>query len=118
MFAFLKRTFLVILGFLLIALFIWYAGPYFAFGNYRPLESEFARLIAIALVVGFWFLSALIRKLRAFRASDQLLAAVVARPKAEPARPSAEAAKLRERFDEAVTALKQQRRSGHSLYDL
>ena len=118
MFAFLKRTFLVILGFLLIALFIWYAGPYFAFGDYRPLESEFARLIAIALVVGFWFLSALIRKLRAFRASDQLLAAVVARPKAEPARPSAEAAKLRERFDEAVTALKQQRRSGHSLYDL
>ena len=118
MFAFLKRSVLVIVGFLLIALFIWYAGPYFAFGNYRPLESEFARLIAIALVVGFWFLSALVRKLRAFRASDRLLAAVVARPKAEPERPSAEAAKLRERFEEAVTALKQQRRSGHSLYDL
>ena len=34
------------------------------------------------------------------------------------ARPSPEAAKLRERFEEAVATLKQQRRSGHSLYDL
>ncbi len=118
MFAFLKRTFLIILGFVLIAVFIWYAGPYFAFGTFHPLESELARLIAIALVVAFWFLSALFRKLRAYRASDQLLAAVVARPKAEPARPSPEAAKLRERFEEAVTTLKTERRTGHSLYDL
>ena len=38
--------------------------------------------------------------------------------RAEKERPSAEAAKLRERFEEAVAALKKQRRSGNSLYDL
>ena len=118
MFGFLKRFLAILIGFLLIALFVWYVGPYFGFADYRPLESPTARLIVIAVIVGCWFLSRLWRKLRAFRMSDQLLAAVAARPKAEPARPSPEAAKLRERFEEAVGALKQQRRSGHSLYDL
>ena len=118
MFSFLKRTLMIVIGFLLIAVFIWYAGPLFGFGPYHPLESETARLIAIAVVVGIWFLSRLIRKLRAFRMSDQLLAAVIAKPNTEPGRPSPEASKLRERFEEAVTTLKQQRRSGHSLYDL
>jgi type VI secretion system protein ImpL len=118
MFGFLKRFLAILIGFLLIALFVWYVGPYFGFAGYQPLESATARLIVIAVIVGCWFLSRLWRKLRAFRMSDQLLAAVVARPKAEPARPSPEASKLRERFEEAVGALKQQRRSGHSLYDL
>ena len=39
----------------------------------------------------------------------------VAQPEAKP---SAEAVKLRERFEEAVATLRQQRSSGHSLYDL
>ena len=40
MFAFLKRTLRrPASGFLLIALFIWFAGPYFAFADYRPLET-------------------------------------------------------------------------------
>jgi type VI secretion system protein ImpL len=118
MFAFLKRTFVILLGFLLIVVFIWYAGPYFAFGQYRPLETPTARLIAIGLVVGCWLLARLVKRLRAFRASDRLLAAVVAQPQPEKARPPAEVLKLRERFDEAVSAMKQQRQSGHSLYDL
>ena len=53
MFAFLKRTFVVLVGLLLITLFIWYAGPYFAFAGFAPLESEFARLVAIGVVIGF-----------------------------------------------------------------
>jgi len=118
MFAFLKRTFVLILGFLLIVVFIWYAGPYFAFGPYRPLETPTARLVAIGIVVGCWLLARLVKRLRAFRASDRLLAAVVAQPQPEQARTPAEVLKLRERFDEAVAALKQQRRSGHSLYEL
>jgi type VI secretion system protein ImpL len=118
MFAFLKRTVAIVLGFLLIVVFVWYAGPYFAFGPYRPLETSNARLIAIGVIVGWWLLVRLVKRLRAFRASDRLLAAVVAQPQPEPARTPAEVAKLRERFDEAVSALKQQRRSGHSLYEL
>ena len=62
---------------LLIALFIWFAGPYFAFADYRPLEIDDARLIAIGLIVGCWAVSALLKRLRASRASDKLVGAVV-----------------------------------------
>jgi type VI secretion system protein ImpL len=119
MLAFLKRTFVVLFGFLLIVVFIWFAGPYFAFGSYRPLETQFSRLIAIGVVVACWLIAKAVRRLRAFRKSDRLLAAVVAQPQQpEKARTPAEVQKLRDRFDEAVSALKEQRRSGHSLYEL
>src|SRR4051812_21498100 len=120
MFAFLKRTVVILIGFALIVFFVWFAGPYFAFAEYRPLETQTARLIVIAAILGCWLLLKAVRRLRSFRASDRLLAAVAAQrqPAAEKSRPPAEVQKLRERFDEAVTALKEQRRSGHSLYDL
>src|SRR4029450_10236321 len=118
MFAFLKRTFVILLGLLLIALFIWYAGPSFAFAGFSPLESEFARLVAIGVAVGIWLLWRLMKRLKAYRARDRFLPALLAQPQAEKTRTPAEVVKLRERFDEAVSALKQQRRSGHSLYDL
>jgi len=98
MFSFLKRRgFLLVVGFLLVAAFIWLAGPYFAFADYRPLETEMARLIAIALVAVLWFAAAVVKKIRAFRASDRLVAAVVKQSKVEE-RPSADALQLRERF--------------------
>jgi len=120
MFAFLKRTIVILVGFLLITLFIWFAGPYFAFADFRPLDSQFARLVAIGVVVGIWLLFRLMKRIKAYRASDRLLTAVVAQPQpqAEKARTPAEVVKLRERFEEAVSALKQQRQSGRSLYDL
>jgi type VI secretion system protein ImpL len=118
MFAFLKRTFIVLVGLLLVVLVIWYAGPYLAFGDFRPLETPTARLIFIGLIVGGWLVVRLVKRLRSFRASDRLLAAVVAQPQPEDSRPPAEVVKLRERFDEAIAALKQQRRTGQSLYDL
>src|SRR6184192_1365039 len=77
MFAFLKRRgFLLFVGFLLVAALIWLAGPYFAFADYRPLEGETARWIAIAVVALLWFASFVLKRLRAFRASDKLVAAV------------------------------------------
>ena len=80
MFAFLKRTIVVLLGFLLIVVLIWIFGPYFAFGSYRPLETEMARLIAIGVVVAAWLVAKAIKRFRSFRKSDRLLAAVVAQP--------------------------------------
>jgi type VI secretion system protein ImpL len=118
MFAFLKsRVFLVGLGFILLALFIWYAGPLFAFGDLRPLESTTGRIIAIALIILIWVAAQLMRRMRANSASDKLVAAVVQQSRAEQ-RPSADAVQLRERFEEAVAVLKQKHRTGHSLYDL
>ncbi len=120
MFAFLKR-FIILIGFLLIALFIWYVGPYFAFGfgsaSYSPLESQTARLVLIVLVVACFVVARLLKWLRARRAGAELAGAVLSQSHKEKERPSAEATKLRERFEEAVATL-QKRRSGSSLYDL
>jgi type VI secretion system protein ImpL len=116
MFAKLRRV-LPILGLLLIALVIWFGGPYVAFGEYIPLESARARLIAIALVILTWVGLVVWKRVQANRKSDQLVAAVVKQADAEP-RPSADVVQLRERFEEAVGTLKQKRKSGHSLYEL
>ena len=121
MFKFFKsRAFLVLLGFLLIAAFIWYAGPYFAFADVRPLESVRSRLIAIAIVVALWFVKALLKQLRAGSISDKLAKAVAAQLTNAKAGSTlhGDAARLRERFEEAVGALKKDRRAGRSLYDL
>ncbi len=67
------------------------------------------------LVVAGWLLSVILKRVRAGRASDQLVAAVVRQAQSEP---DAEAP-LRERLaEEATTALGQKRRSGHTLYEL
>ncbi|HTK29265.1 MAG TPA: type VI secretion system membrane subunit TssM [Vicinamibacterales bacterium] len=119
MFAFFKRrAFLLLIGFLLIAIFIWYAGPYFAFGTYHPLESEFSRLAAIGLVFVCWLISAIVKRLRASRATERLVGAVLSQAPREKERPSAEATKLRERFEEAVATLSKTQPEGRSLYDL
>jgi type VI secretion system protein ImpL len=107
-----------LIGFLLIALFIWFAGLSLAFASYHPLETTTARLIAILLIVGCWAVSVLIRWLRANQASQRLVGAVLSQTHPEKERPSAEATKLRERFEESVAALTKGRRPGHSLYDL
>jgi type VI secretion system protein ImpL len=115
------RTLLIIAGVVLLALFIWYGGPLIAFGSegqYRPLASELVRLIVIALVIVALVISHLLKRLRANKNSDNLMAAVVKQSQGADARPSAEARQLRERFEEAVAALKQKRRSGHTLYEL
>ena len=115
------RTLLIIAGVVLLALFIWYGGPLIAFGSegqYRPLASVLVRLIVIALVIVALVISHLLKRLRANKNSDNLMAAVVKQSQGGDARPSAEALQLRERFEEAVAALKQKRRSGHTLYEL
>ncbi len=119
MLAFLKsRTFILLIGFALLAAFVWYAGPYFAFGAYRPLDSEFSRALTIALIAVVWLGRMLLARLRGSQASARLAAAVVSVSHRDQERPSAEAAKLRERFEEAVTALTRGKAEGRTLYDL
>ena len=72
-----QRGLWLLLALVLIALVIWFAGPYVAFADYAPLESAVARLVAIALVVVFWGLRALFRELRAARAGSLLVKEVV-----------------------------------------
>jgi type VI secretion system protein ImpL len=111
------RTLLLLIGLVLLALFIWYGGPLFAFKEYRPLDSDVAREVAIAIVIGGFILLRVLRWLRVRQAGAQLATAVVEQFKRAPEPVSAEVAKLRERFEESVAALSRGR-SGHSLYEL
>jgi type VI secretion system protein ImpL len=115
MLSLLKRTLQLLPGLLLIAVVIWVAGPYVAISGTHPLESEAARLTAIAFVVGAWLAWVLFERWRAARASGQLAAAVLAQSHAEPAAP-ADVVKLREGFEQAVSTLGKGTRG--SLYDL
>src|SRR5580698_7773576 len=98
-----RRGVLVFIGLVLLSLFIWYAGPYFAFAEYKPLDPELARLIAIGILVALWLLSLLLKILRVSRAKAKLAQAVIA-PSATTSRDGAgrEAVQLRERFEEAM----------------
>ena len=120
MFSFLKRrAFVLLIGFLLIALFIWFAGPYFAFGSYRPLESDAlaadrdrARRRAVGRVGGAETAA------RAAAPSDQLVAAVISisRPRRTGRPPKRQnCANGSKRPSPTLTA---QRDAGSSLYDL
>jgi type VI secretion system protein ImpL len=113
------RSVLVVSGLVLLALFVLIGGPYIAFADFRPLESLTARLVTILLIVLLRVAFVLVRRMRAGRATDKLMAGVAkSAAAADAGRPSDEAVQLRERFEEAVAALKQNQSKGRGLYDL
>ncbi len=112
------RSFLVFLGLLLLALFVLIGGPYLAFADFRPLESLTARLVTILVIVLLRVAWVFYRRMRANRATDKLMTGVAKSAAADAGRPSDEAVQLRERFDEAIAALKQNQAKGRGLYDL
>jgi type VI protein secretion system component VasK len=127
MLAFLKsRAVLIFVGLVLLALLLWFAGPYFAFAEYKPLESVVARLVAILVLVVIWAVMLQIRALRSSRASSKLAEGVVAQEADKGAEAGGaaggspgDAAQLRKRFEEAVAALrKSKRRGAANLYEL
>ena len=111
------RIVLIVIAWLLLGLFVWFAGPYFAFADWHPLETAVARVIAIAVLVIVWLLVLLWRRSREESKSEALLGAVA--KQAEPVEAtSSDAPVLRERFAEAVQLLKQSSRGKQSLYSL
>jgi type VI secretion system protein ImpL len=113
-----KRWLWLLLALVLISLIIWYAGPYLSFADYSPLESVTARLIAIALIVVLWGARALLRELKAARASRLLVKEVVRQQDPGDARASADARQLQQRFEEAIDELQKSRANRTSLYEL
>ena len=114
MFKFLKnRMVLIVVGLLLLSLLIWFYGDYF-----ETLDTGAARIAAIAILVAIFALVEMFKRARANQASSQLAAAVVGQAKSDQ-RPSADVVQLRERFEEALNTLKQQKkRGGPGLYEL
>lgn len=133
-----SRAVLMLIGLVLVALLLWFAGPYFAFADHKPLESTTGRLIAILVLVVIWAIGLTIKQMRSNNASKKLAEGVAqggadgdevdskdataARrgPAASAARGSgADAAQLRKRFEEAIEALKKSKRKGAgNLYEL
>jgi len=114
-----RRGVLIFLGLLLLSAFIWFAGPYFAFAEYKPLDPPAARCICIGILFALWGLSLLLKLWRASRAGAKLAQAVIAQ-KSPPTRDGAsrEATQLRERFEEAVATLKKSQSGSKNLYEL
>jgi len=108
-----NRLVLEILGILLLSLLIWFAGPYFAFADHRPLATDAARYFTIVLVVAIWVAIKLVKIVQAASAGKKLANAVASQP--DPT-PSTDEAQLRERFEEAIAALRQSRGREHNLY--
>jgi len=111
------KLILKLIALLLIALVIWFGGPYLAFGSMKPFESVLGRLVAIVLIVAIWGAWVLFHKFSAQRAGQQL-AKDVAAPAAKASGGSAEAAQLRARFDEAIGALRTSKGKAVNLYEL
>jgi type VI secretion system protein ImpL len=116
-----NRWFLAILGLFFISCFIWIYGPYFGFGQSRPLSSAWARLLLILIIVLIWGVRKFIAYLKAIRSEKEIVEGIVA-PEGEPPKDlSAEEVQvLRERFEEAVDVLRRSKRGGGkaNLYEL
>src|SRR5215472_6314166 len=110
-----NRIVLEILGIVLLALLIWFAGPYLAFADHRPLATDGARYLVIALVVAIWAAIKLLKFVKASSADKKLASAVASQ--SDPT-PSTDETQLRERFGEAIAALRQSRGRDHNLYSV
>ncbi|MEP7243445.1 MAG: type VI secretion system membrane subunit TssM [Gammaproteobacteria bacterium] len=117
-----NRAVLVALGLVLVALLIWFAGPYIAFADYKPLQGAVARLVFILLMVIAYAAFVQLRQLRNANASRQLVDEVSKQSDSDPSTSrlaAADTAQLRKRFEEAINTLKKSRRKGlTSLYEL
>jgi type VI secretion system protein ImpL len=113
-----SRVFLVAIGLGLLALIIWFAGPYIAFADFKPFEGAAARLVAILVLAVAYAAYVQLRQLRAARAGEKL-AAEVTKADGPEAGDSRDSAALRKRFEEAVETLRRSSRKGsRNLYDL
>ena len=113
-----KPWFLPLIALLFVALVIWFIGPYLGLGDYHPFESILGRLIGIVLVVVVWATIKLLGKLRGQSKGAKLVQNVAAQADPGSAKASADAKQLRDRFEEAIAALRKSKGARLNLYDL
>ncbi|MDR2155029.1 MAG: type VI secretion system membrane subunit TssM [Burkholderiaceae bacterium] len=104
-----SRNLWVLFGLLALAFLIWVIGPLVAVGRHRPLESEFTRIVVIALIFAIWLVRLIYRKWREHGINAQLLNHLRTSSKKDtPAKAEEghEIKELRGRFDDAVATLK------------
>ena len=118
---FFSRTTMILVGLLALAALVWFAGPKVQVLGSRPLESAGARAAAIgalvALLVGLemlrhWRVRRLNRKMIENLTNSQSLTAMT------DGTTDDELEVLRQRFEDAMAALKDSSSSGGQIYDL
>lgn len=118
-----SRWLLTAIGLILLALVIWFGGPYLGLGRFRPFESVAGRLVAILLLVIAWALYLQFRVWKSGRSAEKLAGDVAEQADAPVAKTagsvaSGDSAQLRSRFEEATRALRKDRKGGGNLYEL
>jgi type VI secretion system protein ImpL len=112
-----SRWLLLSIAFVMLALVVWWGGPYLALGEARPFETIGQRLLGILWLGVLFILAEVLRRFRVRRASNQL-ATDMSRQAAPANQPPAEATQLRARFDEAIGALRATKGKAFNLYEL
>ncbi len=101
-----------------IAVMIWFYGDSIAFGKWRPLESQYNRIIAIGVVVLVWLIYAIVSAVRRRRAEAAMIDAVAEDGTDSETEAKEEVALLRQRLKDALLRLKSisKKRFGY-IYD-
>ena len=107
-----SRDLWVFFGLVALAFLIWIIGPVIAVGRYRPLESEFVRIVVIALMFAIWLVRVAYRKWRERRLNAQLLNQLRTPSKKEKEAKPEEAPEIKELqtgFNDATSILRNMR---------
>jgi type VI secretion system protein ImpL len=109
---------------ILLALLMWFGGPYVSFGSVQPFASLTGRLIGLIVLIVCWAVWVQISAWRAQRRGAALVGSVAAgnnegaaQSRAPDSQSPAEAAGLQDRFNRAIAALRKTGRA-RNLYDL
>jgi type VI secretion system protein ImpL len=120
-----SRWFLAVIGLLLLALIVWFGGPYIAIADIKPLESVLGRIVAVLLIVVIFLLVFIMRRLLVSHNSQAIAKGAaelgdgeVKSDRGDRSRSGADEQQLAKRFAEAAAALRASKKSGHSLYEL
>lgn len=101
------------LGLIAASIIIWFTGPLIAIAGTVPLAGSLARLIFILLIFIIWLLILLLSKFKAQKKDRQLMEELGDSDTPEQADQSQEELEvIRQRFDEAMTALKNTGKGG------
>lgn len=116
---FVSRAFWVLVGLVALMLFVWFAGPLFAFAEHRPLEPESVRWWVIGVLFAIYVLWLLVSFWRRRRISGMLFERIGRiKDSVEAGRrdgaPSEEVQALQGRFAEAAKTLRSVRVAGKS----
>ena len=105
---------LLVLGAVCLALLVWFGGPLIAVAEWRPLQSQTARIVLIAVLLLLWLGKRIFTAVRASMANRRLFDALGGKgaapsPQAEGAADAAKVAEVRSRFDQAIAVMKETR---------